>query len=178
MSTLTWLPPTITWLAGLGVTGWAWRRMAPVTRRLGTPTIVDLQRARSAFRVEQLKAAWAASPSDDRTPAARESLALDVPLIIGYVLLLGGLAWWTLDPAIRTFGGWGGALAGLALLAALVAGACDLREDQLCRTLLDEPATDARAAAATRASTVKFALLILAAALLLFVLVPIAVVAA
>ena len=47
----------------------------------------------------------------------------------------------------------------LRMYSSLVAGACDLREDQLCRTLLDEPATDARAAAATRASTVKFALL-------------------
>ena len=180
MNAWAWLAPTLTWVAGLAMAAWAWRGMAPAMKRLGKPTIVELQRAGNAEQVERIKAAWtgkAGTPGENRTAAARQSLAWDLPLITGYVLFLAGLAWWSLEPAYRTLGGWGAVWAGLATLAALAAGGCDLAEDKLCGSLLDEPATDARAKAVKRLAMAKFALLAFAVAMLVFVLLPMAVVA-
>ncbi len=171
-----WVLPSIVAVLGAGVTAWAIRGMAPSTTAMGKPGIVGLQLAGTAARVEELKSAW--SSGSGGLDAVRDNLRWDVPLKIGYVLFLGGLAWWTLDPAQRTLGVTGTVLSLLAVGTAVAAGVCDQLEDNLCRAMLDAPATDAQASATTRFARTKFALLGITAGMLLFMLIPMAVVAA
>ena len=158
-------------LVGLVAATLGSRRVSGHDRLLGKPGSVALQSARTPERVERLKSLWG-----PRLPDAVGALRWDFLLIVGYACLLVGLVGLT-TPAVAGLVGVRDAIvfgvpAGVALLAAL----SDSAENLVTLRELARPATATTARMAVGFARTKVTLLGLAAAWLVLVAVPMALV--